>query len=207
MKHLDRLNGAGILFAALFVLSFPNDGASIMHVKHQPASGNSAIHLGKMPRIAAHEVSTKQVTSFTAQEKDKPDLDKIPQKVMGALKSKFPKAEIHKWTKEKEGDVVVYDFEFKQDGQKFEADIKEDGAIHNWEKAIAAKDLPDAVKKAVETRYPKPIMKEVMAITAVKDGKEALEGYEIVLEVADKKEVEVTVASDGKMLEDSGEKK
>ena len=34
-----------------------------------------------------------------------------------------------------------------------------------------------------------------------------LEGYEIELTTADKKEVEVTVAPDGKILEDSGEKK
>ena len=133
--------------------------------------------------------------------------DKIPKAVMDALKAKFPKAEIHKWTKEKEGDDVVYDIEFKQEGRKFEADIKEDGTIHNWEKEIAAKDLPKAVTKAVEKKYPKATLKEIMEITEVKDGKEELEGYEIVLETADKKEVEVTVAPDGKILEDTGEKK
>src|SRR5262245_19488106 len=42
------------------------------------------------------------------------DVDKIPKKVMDALKSKFPNAIIHKWTKEKEGDDVVYDIEFKE---------------------------------------------------------------------------------------------
>jgi hypothetical protein len=41
-----------------------------------------------------------------------------------------------------------------------------------------------------------------MVITAVKDGKDALEGYEIVIETADKKEVEVTVAPDGEILEE-----
>src|SRR5215207_9951339 len=56
-------------------------------------------------------------------QKDKPDLDKIPKKVMDALKARFPKAEIHKWTKEKEGDKDVYDIEFKQGARKFEADI------------------------------------------------------------------------------------
>ncbi len=142
-----------------------------------------------------------------AQDKDKPGLDKIPKKVMDALKAKFPKAEIHKWTKEKEGETVVYDIEFKQKGRKFEADIKEDGTIHNWEKEIAAKDLPKPVKKAVEKKYPKSTLKEIMAITAVKDGKDAPEGFEVVLETADKKAAEVTVAPDGKILEDSGENK
>ena len=44
-------------------------------------------------------------------------------------------------------------------------------------------------------------------VTEVKDGKDKLEGYEIVLETADKKEVEVTVAPDGKILEDSTDEK
>ena len=38
--------------------------------------------------------------------KDKVDLEKVPKKVMDALKAKFPKAKIHKWSKEKEGDAV-----------------------------------------------------------------------------------------------------
>src|SRR3954466_1476747 len=89
--------------------------------------------------------------SVPAQDKkDKLDLDKIPKAVKDALKTKFPKAEIEKWTKEKEDDKELYDIEFKQGKQKFEADIFEDGSIHNWEKEIADKDLPEAVKKAVE---------------------------------------------------------
>jgi uncharacterized membrane protein YkoI len=133
--------------------------------------------------------------------------DEIPKAVMDALKAKFPKPEITKWTKEKEGDKVVYDIEFTQDGRKCEADIFEDGTIHNFEKAIAAKDLPKPVTEAVEKKYPKATMKEIMEITEVKDKKEMLEGYEIVLETADKKEVEVTVAPDGKILEDSTDEK
>jgi hypothetical protein len=142
-----------------------------------------------------------------AQEKDKPDTTQISKKVMDGLKAKFPKPEVDKWTKEKEGDIFVYDIEFKQGGEKFEADIKEDGTIHNWEKAIAVKNLPPVVRKAVEKKYPKASMKEIMEITAVKNGKDELEGYEIVLRTRDKKDVEVTVAPDGKMLEDSGDKK
>ncbi len=142
-----------------------------------------------------------------AQKTAQADLDKIPRKVMDGLKARFPTAEIHKWSKEKEGDIFVFDFEFTQDGQKFEADIKEDGTIHNWEKAVTFDSLPEGVKMAVENRYPKSTPKEIMVITAVKNGKDELEGYEIVLETADKKEVEVTVAPDGKILEDSADKK
>jgi hypothetical protein len=45
-----------------------------------------------------------------------------------------------------------------------------------------------------------------MAITAVKDGKDVPEGFEITLQTADKKDAEVTVGPDGKILEDSGAK-
>jgi hypothetical protein len=139
--------------------------------------------------------------------KDKLDLDKIPKAVMDALKAKFPKAEIHKWTKAKEGDDIVYDIEFTQAGRKCEADIKENGTYINFEKEIAAKDLPAAVSKAVDARYPKATLKEIMEITAVVGKAEKLEGYEIVLTTADKREVEVTIAPDGKILEDTGAKK
>jgi len=142
----------------------------------------------------------------SAQSKEQLDLAKIPRKVMDALKARFPKAELHKWTQEKEGDMVLYDIEFTEQGRKFEADIKQDGSFHNWERQIPAKELPGAVRKAVAARYPKATLKEVMAITAVKDGKDAPEGYEIILETAGK-EVEVAVAPDGKFLEDPGEKK
>ena len=134
-------------------------------------------------------------------------LDKIPKVVMDALMARFPDAEIQKWSKEKEGDIFVYDIEFKQQDRKFEADIKEDGTIHNWEKEIAAVDLPLAAMKAVETKYPESTIQEIMEITAVTEGKEALEAYEVVLETSDKKEVEVAVAPDGAILEDSGEEK
>src|SRR5258708_2956010 len=83
---------------------------------------------------------------------------------------KFPNAKIHKSTKEKEGGTVVYDLEFTQKGRKFEADVKLDGTIVNWEKEIAAKDLPETVKKSVEEKYPKSSLKEIMEVTAVKGG-------------------------------------
>lgn len=139
--------------------------------------------------------------------KDKVDLSGIPKVVMDTLKGKWPKAEIHKWTKEKEGDKVVYDIEFKVDGKNFEADIFENGIIENWEKAIEAKDLPKVVSEAVYKKYPKSTFKEVMEITEVNGKTEKLQGYEIVLETADKKSVEVTVSPEGKIMEDSTDKK
>jgi hypothetical protein len=130
------------------------------------------------------------------------DVDKIPKAVMDALKSKFPKPEIVKWTKETEGGVVIYDIEFKQDGRACEADIKEDGTYINYEKAVAAKDLPAAVTKAVEAKFPKATLKEIMEETEVKGKDEKVVAYEIVLVTAEKKNVEIKVGLDGKILEE-----
>jgi hypothetical protein len=136
-----------------------------------------------------------------------PAASRIPEKVMETLKKRFPAAEIHKWTRETENNVVLYDIEFTQQGRKLEADIKDDGSIENWERAIAAGDLPAAVRQSVEKQYPGATLSEVMAVTAVHGGKESLEGYEVVLKTAAGKDVEVTVAPDGKILEDSGAEK
>jgi hypothetical protein len=61
------------------------------------------------------------------------------------------------WTRETEGGVVIYDIEFGQERLKFEADIKQDGTMHNWERQASLADLPGAVKKAMpkkrEPRY------------------------------------------------------
>ena len=159
--------------------------------------------------VSAVAVLSLFLATLAASAQDKKDIEpnKIPKNVMDALKTKFPKAEIHKCTKEKEDGKVVYDIEFKQEGRKFEADITEAGVITNWEKEIAASDLPNAVKAAVEKKYPKSTLKDIMLCTDIKEGKETLHGYEITLDTADKKAVEVTVAADGKILEDSTEKK
>jgi hypothetical protein len=137
-----------------------------------------------------------------AQEKSVP-LDKIPKVVMDALLAKFPKAKIDKCTKAKEFGTVVYDIEFKQEDRKCEADIKENGTYINYEKAIEAKDLPKVVSDAVEKRYPKSTLKQSMEETEVKGKDEKLSAYEVVL-VTDRKDVELRLSPDGKILEDTG---
>ena len=130
--------------------------------------------------------------------------DKIPRAVMTALLGKFPKAKIDKCTKAKEGNDVVYDIEFKQDGRKGEADIKENGTYINYELAIEAKDLPKVVRDAIDRKYPKATLKEIMEETEVHRKDEKLSAYEVVLVTADKKELEVRLSPDGKILEDTG---
>ena len=147
------------------------------------------------------------LTSGARAQEEQVPLDKIPKAVMDALLAKFPKAKIDTCTRGKEGADIVYDIEFKQEGRKCEADIKENGIYINYEKAIDAKGLPKAVSEAIQKRYPKSALKEIMEETEVKGKDEGLSAYEVVLETADKKEVEVRVSPKGDILEDTGAKK
>jgi len=184
----------------------PKVGAA---VATEPTKGDSHMLARLLKWTAFAFVLSVLAAAGSARAQDKKDekKDEIPKKVMDALKAKFPKAEIRKWTKETENGKVVYDIEFTMEKRNYEADIYEDGTYENWERAIEAKDLPKAVREAVDKKYPKAELKEVMEIFDVKDNKDVLHGYEVVLVTADKKDVEVTVAPDGKILEDSTDPK
>lgn len=132
---------------------------------------------------------------------------KLPKPVQDAFQARFPNAVISKVTKEKEKGLVVYDIEFRQGGQKLEADIAADGRIQNWEQEVAAADLPAAVRQSVDKRYPQAALKEAMKITTVTSGHESLEGYEVVLQPKGRRAVEMTIAPDGRIVDDSVAKK
>jgi uncharacterized membrane protein YkoI len=132
-------------------------------------------------------------------------LDKVPKKVLDAVKARFPGAEITSVGKETVGGDVVYDIEMKVKGRKHEMDIKEDGTVLEVENEIPAKDLPKAVRKALETKFPKSTIKEAMEVNLVKNNKEKLDHYEVTLQTADNRTVEVTVSLDGKEVK-GGEK-
>ena len=131
---------------------------------------------------------------------EKVPLDKVPKVIMDAIKNRFPKAEIESVEKEKEDGKIVFDIELKHEGRKYEMDILEDGTIVEIEKEVAAKDVPEAVTKAVKEKYPGCTIKEVMEVNKVKDKKETPDHYEVTLETADKKKKEVEVSLDGKIL-------
>jgi len=138
-----------------------------------------------------------------AAEKDKKiPLEKVPKAVQDALKARFPGAEVTSIEKEIEGGAVVYDIELKHKDTKYEMDIKEDGTVLVIEKEIAAKDLPDAVSKALKTKYPRATIKEVMEVYTVKGKEEKLDEYEVTITTADKKSVELKVSLDGKNLKE-----
>jgi hypothetical protein len=126
--------------------------------------------------------------------------DKLPEKIKAAIKERLPGAEVTSAEKENEDGKVVYDIELKHEGRKYEMDILEDGTLIEIEKEVKAKDLPEAVAKAIKDKYPDATIKEIMEVNKVKDKKETPDHYEVVLVGKDKKEKEVEVSLDGKSV-------
>lgn len=131
-------------------------------------------------------------------DEEKVPLDKLPKAVKEAVEKRFPKVEMKEAAKEKDGDKVVYEVTLKKDGKNIDVTVTEAGAITLIEQEIEFKDLPKAVAKTFEDKYPKAKYEIVESVTKVADGKETLEYYEAKL-VAGDKTWEVEVLPDGKL--------
>lgn len=134
-------------------------------------------------------------------DEEKVPLDKVPKAVLEAAKKRFPKAEVVGAGTEKVNDKTVYEVELKEAGKTIDVTLTPEGVITVIEQEIDAKDLPKAVAEALDKKYPKAKFNIVEVVYAVKDGKEALDFYEVELTTAEKKVFEVKLAADGTVKE------
>src|SRR5438552_18289494 len=106
-----------------------------------------------------------------AQNKEHPqrlDPSGVPPRVRAAMEARFPGAQVTSVEREKEHGDVVYDYELRQNGGKYEMDVKEDGTVLEVEKQLAGQDVPDVVTRAVREKYPRASVKEVMEVDKVR---------------------------------------
>ncbi len=132
-------------------------------------------------------------------DEEKVPLEKVPKAVLEAAKKRFPKAAVIGASKETEKDKTVYEVELKDAGKTIDVTLTPEGVITTIEKQIDAKELPKAVTDALEKKYAKATFKTLEAVYSVKDGKEALDYYEVLLVTAEKKTIEVEIFADGKI--------
>lgn len=155
--------------------------------------------------LSSLTIALVAVTSARADEEKVP-LDKLPKPILEAVKKRFPKAEIVGAEKETDKGKTEYEVEIKENGKKVDVMLTPEGTITLIEKEIAAKDLPKAVATALEGKYPKATFKVVEEVIQVKEGKESLGYYEVLLVTAEKKTLEVEVTADGKVLKTEDKK-
>jgi len=133
-------------------------------------------------------------------DEEKVPLDKLPKAVTEAVKKRFPKAELLEASKEVVDKKTEYEVTIKNEGQKIDVTLTPEGVLLTLEKEITAKQLPMPVSKALKKSYPKAVYKIVEEVIKVKDGKETLAYYEVLLVTADKKSVEVQIEPTGKII-------
>jgi len=127
-------------------------------------------------------------------------LDQVPRAVMDSARAKFPGAGIKEASKETEDGKTVYELEMKHDGRNMDVTFKEDGTLVLVETAIAEREVPEAVMKAVRGKYPGAKLKLAESVKKGPKVKKEVDYYELHLS-AGEKSVEVEVDSSGKILE------
>ena len=152
-------------------------------------------------RVFAYVALVAWFTPAALAQDEKVEPDKLPQKVKDTLKAKFPGATVTVATKTKENDEVIYDIEMTRNGKKHEMDCREDGSIVNFENEIDPQNLPKVVSDAIKAKHPGSTIKSAMEVMVTKDNKDIVEEYEVQIETADKKEVELAVSPDGKSIQ------
>ena len=150
-----------------------------------------------MRHLAVAAVAVFVLAAPARADEEKVPLDKVPKAVLETAKKRFPKAEVVGASKETDKDKTVYEVELKEAGKTIDVTLTPEGVITTIEKEIDAKDLPKPVAEALDKKHPKATYKIVEAVYAVKDGKESLDFYEVLLTTAEKKEIEVQVLADG----------
>jgi uncharacterized membrane protein YkoI len=80
---------------------------------------------------------------------------KVPANVQNAFKTKFPGATGVKWGKES---AKEYEAEFKLNNTAVSANFGTDGSWKETETTISAAELPAAVTRAVNAKYPGAVM-------------------------------------------------
>ncbi len=142
------------------------------------------------------------ITSLRADEGEI-DLKKLPKSVTASVKKMFPKAEWVKATKEEDGDEVTYEITIEVDEKKIDVTVDAEGEIEEFEKEIDIKKLPKEVVAAIKKKFGKASLESAEAVYSVEDDEQELEFYEVQIETADDKELEVKVKANGKIITDN----
>jgi uncharacterized membrane protein YkoI len=126
-------------------------------------------------------------------------LDKVPKAVMDAVNAKFQGAKLLGASTEKEGDKTVYEISLTYKGHHHDVSLEADGKIVSIEREIPFKDLPSAVRDALEAKYPKAKHK---VTEELRKGDGMLHAYEVLLITTADETVEVVLDTQGKILKE-----
>ena len=134
--------------------------------------------------------------------------DRLPTKAVAAIKAAFPTARIRDVEREREDGVLIYEVELRVGYKEIEVEVDAEGGIGSVEEELRIADAPKAVLAACKKLYPTAEIDEVERCEIrgvfLHTGFAALAEprivYEVELETADDKEVELVLEAAGKAL-------
>jgi hypothetical protein len=139
-------------------------------------------------------------TATVKGDEEKIALDKLPKVVVQMVKKAYPKAEMKEAVKEVANDKTSYEVMVKDGETDITITLTSEGAITLIEKEIPLKSVPKVVMAAVMAKYPKAKPTKAEKLFKIVEGKEAFDKYEVIIDADDKKDLEVYVTEDGKIV-------
>ena len=129
---------------------------------------------------------------------EKVPLDKLPKAVSDAVTKRFPKAKMVSAATELEDKVKVYEVTIKEGEVNTDVTLTPEGVMLGFESSVAVKDLPKVVTDTVASKYPQGKITLAETVTKVKEGKETMEYYEVIV-TSGADTVEMQILPDGKV--------
>ncbi len=148
-------------------------------------------------KTETHEASGETSPPAASAEEDVKPAD-LPSVVRNALKSKFPQAEIKSAEKGTEDGKPIFEVSIKNEHHDIDVTLSPAGEILSFEKTLKMNDRPKPMKESLAAKFPHASIKLIEEVW--EHGK--LTGYEGTLVTADKKKVDVTFNTEGKLIED-----
>jgi hypothetical protein len=149
-----------------------------------------------MARLVAVSAVLLGTALMATADEEKVALDKLPQGVVDAVKTRFPKAKMIEAAKEVEDGKTVYEVTIKSGKRAIDVTVSADGKILSVEKEIAVQEIPKAVTDALSAKYPKATIKSAEEISKP----DTVAAYEMVIVTADSQNLEVSFDPQGKFL-------
>jgi len=122
-------------------------------------------------------------------------LDKVPKKVLDAVKAKYPTAKLRSASTETDKGKTVYEIAITNKKQKIDVSLTSEGKIVSIEAEIEMKDVPKKVVKAFKSKYADAKVKLIEEVT-----KNKTHYYEFQITTADGQSMEVSFDPSGKYL-------
>jgi len=156
---------------------------------------NAEILVSLDGKTETHEGAAAEPPKPAADEDIKPS--ELPSVVTNALKAKFPKAEIKSAEKGEEDGKPIFEVTIKNDKHDIDVTLSTKGEILSFEKTLKMNDLPKAMKRSLNAKYPRATIQVIEEVWE----HDKLTGYEGVIITPDKKKVEVTFDPKAKLIE------